>query len=227
MQFSEIRVHDGQHCFVTKPERAVRVVLTLHKASDNISMTTCRERKGYKEYVHPYFSQLYTSTDVKDIWSNIHHIQQSERHLKRIKKRLNLQRADQYSPIETVVHQIVRLYGEGYVNIGYRFMWKLLNVMCGVRVTQQTVRIVIAALDPEGVNVRSRNRLRRRHYSSWGPYFTIHIDGYDKLKPFGIAIHGAIDGFSRKVLWLKAGYTNDNPKYIAGLLSKDITDCLE
>ncbi|CAC5396541.1 unnamed protein product [Mytilus coruscus] len=89
--------------------------------------------------------------------------------------------------------------------------------MCGVRVTQETVRIVMAALDPEGVNVRSRNRLRRRHYSSGGPYFTIHIDGYDKLKPFGIAIHGAIDGFSRKVLWLKAGYTNNNHRYIAGL----------
>ena len=27
-----------------------------------------------------------------------------------------------------------------------------------------------------------------------------HIDGYDKLKPFDFAIHGAIDGYSRKIL---------------------------
>ncbi|CAC5415489.1 unnamed protein product [Mytilus coruscus] len=176
-----------------------------------------RDNASRDNLIRYYFSQFYTAKDVKDILSNIHHIQLSERHLKRIKKGLNLQRAGQYSTIETVVHQIVRLYGEGYVNIGYRFMWKLQNVICGVRVTPETVRIVMTALDPEGVNVRSRNKLRRRHYSSGGPYFIIHIDGYDKLKPFGIAIHGAIDGFSRKVLWLKAGYTNNNPRYIAGL----------
>ena len=27
-----------------------------------------------------------------------------------------------------------------------------------------------------------------------GPNFSWHCDGYDKLKPFGIAIHGCIDG---------------------------------
>ncbi|CAG2242609.1 unnamed protein product [Mytilus edulis] len=43
----------------------------------------------------------------------------------------------------------------------------------------------------------------------------IHIDGYDKIKPYGIAIHGAIDGYSRRILWLKAGCSNNNPRYIA------------
>ena len=28
------------------------------------------------------------------------------------------------------------------------------------------------------------------------PNFLWHCDGYDKLKPFGIAIHGCIDGYS-------------------------------
>ena len=32
---------------------------------------------------------------------------------------------------------------------------------------------------------------------SCGPNYVWHIDGYDKLKPFGIAISGCIDGFSR------------------------------
>ena len=39
-------------------------------------------------------------------------------------------------------------------------------------------------------------------YVSQGPNFKWHIDGYDKLKPFGFPIHGAIDGFSSKILWL-------------------------
>ena len=29
------------------------------------------------------------------------------------------------------------------------------------------------------------------------------MDGNDKLKPYGISIHGCIDGYSRKVLWLQ------------------------
>ena len=39
--------------------------------------------------------------------------------------------------------------------------------------------------------------------------------GYDKLKPFGFPIHGAIDGYSRKILWLEVSRSNNNPKVIA------------
>ena len=38
-----------------------------------------------------------------------------------------------------------------------------------------------------------------------------HADGYDKLKPYGLPIHGAVDGFSRKILWLKVCKSNNNP----------------
>ena len=37
-----------------------------------------------------------------------------------------------------------------------------------------------------------------------------HADGYDKLKPYGFPIHGAIDGFSRRVLWLDVTRSNNN-----------------
>uniref|UniRef100_A0A8W8MKW5 Integrase core domain-containing protein n=1 Tax=Magallana gigas TaxID=29159 RepID=A0A8W8MKW5_MAGGI len=40
-------------------------------------------------------------------------------------------------------------------------------------------------------------------------------DGYDKLKPFGISIHGCIDGFSRRVIWLEADITNKRPEVVA------------
>ena len=32
----------------------------------------------------------------------------------------------------------------------------------------------------------------------------------DKLKPYGFLIHGCVDGFSRKVLWLKVTRSNNN-----------------
>lgn len=41
-----------------------------------------------------------------------------------------------------------------------------------------------------------------------------HLDCYDKLKPFGICISGCIDGFSRKIIWLKAGVNTNDPKII-------------
>ena len=43
---------------------------------------------------------------------------------------------------------------------------------------------------------------------------TWHIDGYDKLKPFGTAIDGAIYGYSRRILWLKSSSSNNNSKVI-------------
>ena len=43
-----------------------------------------------------------------------------------------------------------------------------------------------------------------------------HLDGYDKLKPFGFPIHGAIDGYSRRILRLRVMCTNNDPQVIAG-----------
>ncbi|KAL7374928.1 hypothetical protein ABVT39_009216 [Epinephelus coioides] len=48
-----------------------------------------------------------------------------------------------------------------------------------------------------------------------GPNYIWHVDGYDKLKPFGLALSGCIDGFSRKIMWLVCGPTNNNPFVIA------------
>ena len=78
------------------------------------------------------------------------------------------------------------------------------------------------SLDPEGMNARLRKRLKRRSCSSPGPNFVWHIDGYDKLKPYGIAISGCIDGFSRNILWLEAGTSNNDPKVIANYFIKTV-----
>ena len=84
-------------------------------------------------------------------------------------------------------------------------------------VDRETVRIIMKSLDPEGVSLRSGHKLRRRTYRSQGPNFIWHIDGYDKLKPFGFAIHGAMDGYGRKILWVKVLPSNNNPKIIGSL----------
>ena len=70
-------------------------------------------------------------------------------------------------------------------------------------------------LDPRGVQLRKRNRPRRFLYINPGPNFLWHVDSYDKLKPYGICINGAVDGFSRMVIWLHANTTSSNPRVIS------------
>ena len=83
-------------------------------------------------------------------------------------------------------------------------------------IDHETVRLIVKCLDPEGVRCRTKRRLRRREYSNPGPNYLWHIDGYDKLKPYGICIHGCIDGYSRQIIWLEAASCNNNPRLIAG-----------
>ncbi len=45
-----------------------------------------------------------------------------------------------------------------------------------------------------GTKQRKSRRLARRLYLNMGPNYLWHTDGYDKLKPYGIAIHVCIDG---------------------------------
>ena len=74
---------------------------------------------------------------------------------------------------------------------------------------------LLQLLDPEGIIRRKAKKFIRRAYIVPGPNFVWHVDGYDKLKPFGFAILGCSDGFSRRILWLEVGPSNNDPKVIA------------
>ena len=95
---------------------------------------------------------------------------------------------------EALVRRIIReeLDGPGSME-GYQSVWHTLQL--------------------EGICVA---RHWKEEHSSPGPNFCWHIDiGYDKLKPYGFPIYGGIDGYSRKVLWLKVARTNNNPHMVA------------
>lgn len=83
------------------------------------------------------------------------------------------------------------------------------------QVTRETVASIMRNEDAVGVQRRSLRRFQRRRFWSPGPNYVWSIDGFDKLKPFGFAIHGAICGFSRRILWLEVGSTNNDPRIIA------------
>ena len=62
---------------------------------------------------------------------------------------------------------------------------------------------------------RKQRRLRRSRYGTPGPNFLWHVDGWDKLAPFGTFIHEVVDGFSRRILRLAVNSTNRNPSIIS------------
>ena len=50
-----------------------------------------------------------------------------------------------------------------------------------------------------------------------GPNFAWHIGRHDKLKLFGFAIHGAIDDYTRKILWLRVLGSNNSSSIIGNI----------
>ena len=71
---------------------------------------------------------------------------------------------------------------------------------------------ILKEIDPEGTNMRKALSLRRRKYVSEGPNCWWHAGGYYKLKPYGFPIHGCIDGYLRRILWLKVTKSNSHAK---------------
>ncbi|MEQ2259684.1 hypothetical protein XENORESO_016114 [Xenotaenia resolanae] len=101
-------------------------------------------------------------------------------------------------------------------------MWQTLKQKYYLIVIRGDVMRLMGELDLSAVENRSRRRFVRRAYHSVGPNEIWHVDGYDKLKPYGIAISGCIDGFSRKIMWLKCGKSNNDPRIIA----QDYMQCI-
>ena len=166
------------------------------------------------EIIKSYFNLRFSYVEILSFLVNVHGIHLGLRQIKRILRRLGCWRRGVTSNFDDIVRVIENeLKGSGSI-IGYRAMHQRLTVQYGLNVTRNTVRQVLKILDPEGVNARSRHRMRRRLYTAKEPNYLWHIDGYDKLKPFGFCIHGAIDGYSRRVLWLEVANTNNDPEII-------------
>ena len=119
-------------------------------------------------------------------------------------------------PVEQVRNCIQQELSQSACNAGYREMQRILQRRHNIKASRETVRKLLAEMDPVSSRRRRSRRFTRRVYYCKGPNQTWHVDGWDKLKPFGICVHGAIDGFSRKILWIVACCSNKDPRVIAG-----------
>ena len=77
-----------------------------------------------------------------------------------------------------------------------------------IYVQRHRIRESIQRVDPIGIQIRHRTTLQRRQYCVRSPNSLWHIDGYHKLVCWNIVIHGAIDGFSRLITYLRVSPNN-------------------
>ena len=134
--------------------------------------------------------------------------------LERKLKNMNLSRKNLNYDINLVGQTIAELLDGPHSYVGYRSIWHALKLR-GIIVSRLVVQQLMQEMDAEGVHARKAHRLRRRQYHSPGPNSVWHANGYDKLKLYGLPIHGCIDGFSRKVIWLYVTRSNNYPDNIA------------
>ena len=169
-----------------------------------------------QEVIESYFLAGFEYETILSFLSKYHGINYSMSTFKRRLKEYGLKRKNGYEIDDNHIAEIIQEELDGLSCVlGYRSMWHILRIKYGLCVPRDRVQIILKQLDPDGTEERKRHRLKRRTYRSSGPNECWHIDGYDKLKPFGFPVHGAIDGYSRRVLWLKVTRTNNNPEVIA------------
>lgn len=176
-----------------------------------------------EEIIKNYFRLGYTYKEILTTLLQIHHTSLSLRKLHRILRRNGLYRKSHQSSFDQVIEFISEQFEGSGSSIGYRQMHQRC-IMRGFRVNRSNVYTILRQFDPEGVELRKSHCLRRRNYYSQGPNWVWHVDGYDKLKPYGFSIHGAIDRYSHRVIWLNLTRSNKDPKNICDFF---VNACVE
>ena len=77
--------------------------------------------------------------------------------------------------------------------VGYRQFTEIVNINYDLNIAKDRVTRILRIVDPDRVMERRQRAIKRRLYHCDGPFDVVHIDGNDKLKRFGFAIHGAME----------------------------------
>jgi hypothetical protein len=115
-------------------------------------------------------------------------------------------KSNYFDPLDTLendnLDNIIREYILDNPNRGEIMTWGYL-LSQGYRVTREKLRESICRVDPVNRERRRKGAVVRRVYNVYGPHHLWHIDGNHKLiKVFRAVIHGCIDGFTRKIIFL-------------------------
>ena len=102
---------------------------------------------------------------------------------------------------------VIASYKETHPNDGERILIGYLRSK-HIHVPRSRIRSSIHRVDPHGIQQQKLTTILRRTYSVEGPNYVWHMDSNHKLIRWNFAIHGAIDGYSRFVMFLKCSTNN-------------------
>lgn len=104
--------------------------------------------------------------------------------------------------LDSIMSTLVRRFP----NNGTSMMWGHLRSL-NIIVTRNRVQDSLLRVSESSVQLRQRTTIHRRVYSVPAPNCLWHIDGLHCLIRWRIVVHGGIDGYSRRVVYL---YASDN-----------------
>ena len=105
---------------------------------------------------------------------------------------------------------------------GYRTMWHVLHLRHKIHVPRRLVESLMREVDPYGVEQSKHGRLHLGMNVSLGATFCWHIDGYD-----GFSIHGGVDVFIRRIIWLEVQRSSKNPRLIARYFFRSVKGLMD
>ena len=145
--------------------------------------------RTYLEYIISlYFKNGFPYETIQSFLKERHSIVFSLRTLKSRLKQYELRKTRNYNNFEKSHHAISsHLQVPGSLQ-GYRSVWYSLRSPMGVFAPRNSVMSLLRELDPQGVSIQRRKKLKRRCYRSLGANDCWHIDGYDKIKRFNFPI---------------------------------------
>ena len=121
---------------------------------------------------------------------------------------VSIDRATSYSNIsDAELDREVERIKHVHPNDGERLMMGHL-VSRGIILQCTRLRGSIHRVDPENTAIRRSIAIRRRVYHVDGPNSVWHMDGHHKLIRWKFVTHGAIDGYSRTITFLKCADNN-------------------
>jgi transposase InsO family protein len=125
-----------------------------------------------------------------------------------IERRMRDEQLGVYTSItDTALDDVIREITSSHPFCGQKTISGRLRSM-NIHVQRSRVRESMCRVDPYGIETRKRRLLHRRVYHVESPNALWHLDGYHKLIRWKFVIHGAIDGFSRLVTFLKVSPNN-------------------
>ncbi|XP_002735069.1 uncharacterized protein LOC100370556, partial [Saccoglossus kowalevskii] len=142
--------------------------------------------------------------------------------LKRRLKDWNIKRHGEYTP-DNVRRAVQKELQTARKLVGIKRMYQRLRQHHHMLVKRDQVEAIMVEQNYSAMLKRRCGRLQigeRRRFFSKGPNWSWHLDGYDKLlgykrNKFPFAVHGCIDSFSRKILWMRVHLSNKSPNRIA------------